>query len=351
MQKKRKEMKIYLYSDINDDSPNSSRAVAEQLKAAGGEDVEVHINSCGGSVYEGFAIYNLLKSYSGSVKIYVDGIAASIAGVIAMCGAPIFMSRYAHLMIHVVSASAYGNVQDFQRMMEQMLTLQSSIVKIIADRTGMSEEDVNTKFMDGADHYIGAEEAQQMGLIAGIYDDEEGDKPESSDITTVYNFVNNLRIKKMFLDELKKVDAFKECSTEQDVINKAGALAALSGKAAILEAENRELKQKLADAEEARLQAIVDKAIADGKIEETNKGAFLAMLKADEANAVKFLAGLKVQKTIKAADFIQPGKTAENFENKTWDELDKEGKLIALKEQNPELFKALYKKTFGVEYK
>ena len=57
-------MKIYLYSDIKDDSPNSSSAVAAQLEQAGGEAVEVHINSCGGSVYEGFTIYNLLRNYN-----------------------------------------------------------------------------------------------------------------------------------------------------------------------------------------------------------------------------------------------------------------------------------------------
>lgn len=343
-------MKIYLYSDIMDDTPQSAISVAEQLKVAGGEDVEVHINSCGGSVYEGFAIYNLLKSYSGSVKIYVDGIAASIAGVIAMCGAPIYMSRYAHLMIHSVSASVYGNVQEFQRMMKQMLVLQSSIVKIISERTGMSEEDVNSKFMDGEDHYIGAEEAQKMGLIAGIYD-EEGDTPESADITTVYNFVNNLRTRRMLFDDIKKVGAFSGCATEQDIVSKATELAGVSGKAAILEAENRELKKKLAEAEEARLQGIVNEAVRAGKIEECNKGAFLAMLKADEANAVKFLENLKAKTTARAKDFIKDGTQPNEFENKTWEELDKAGKLVELKEQNPELFKSLYKKTFGVDYK
>lgn len=333
-----------------DDSPNSSSAVAAQLEQAGDGAVEVHINSCGGSVYEGFTIYNLLRNYKGGVTIYIDGIAASIAGVIAMCGAPIYMSRYAHLMIHVVSANVFGSVRDFERTMKQMLVLQSSIVKIISERTGMSEEDVNTKFMDGEDHYIGAEEAQKMGLIAGIYD-EEGDTPESSDITTVYNFVNNLRTKRMLIDDIKKVGAFSGCATEQDIVSKATELAGVSGKAAILEAENRELKKKLAEAEETRLQGIVNEAVRAGKIEECNKGAFLAMLKADEANAVKFLENLKAKTTARAKDFIKDGTQPNEFENKTWEELDKAGKLVELKEQNPELFKSLYKKTFGVDYK
>lgn len=334
-----------------DDSPNSSSAVAAQLEKAGGEAVEVHINSCGGSVYEGFAIYNLLKGYAGGVTIYIDGIAASIAGVIAMCGAPIYMSRYAHLMVHVVSASAYGSVRDFERTMKQMLVLQSSIVKIISERTGMSEEDVSTKYMDGEDHYINAEEAQKMGLIEGIYDDDGELPPDASDITSVYNFVNNLRKRSMLFDDIKKVGAFSNCATEQDIVSKAQELAGVSGKAAILEAENRDLKKKLADAQEARLQGIVDEAVRSGKIEECNKGAFLAMLKADEANAVKFLENLKAKTTARAADFIEKGNKPDEFENKTWDELDKEGKLVELKEQNPELFKSLYKKTFGVDYK
>lgn len=334
-----------------DDSPNSSSAVAAQLEQAGGEAVEVHINSCGGSVYEGFTIYNLLRNYKGGVTIYIDGIAASIAGVIAMCGAPIYMSRYAHLMIHVVSANVFGSVRDFERTMKQMLVLQSSIVKIISERTGMSEEDVSTKYMDGEDHYINAEEAQKMGLIEGIYDDEGGLPPDASDITSVYNFVNNLRTRSMLFDDIKKVGVFSGCATEQDIVSKATELAGVSGKAAILEAENRDLKKKLADAQEARLQGIVNEAVRSGKIEECNKGAFLAMLKADEANAVKFLENLKAKTTARAADFIEKGNKPDEFENKTWEELDKAGKLVELKEQNPELFKSLYKKTFGVDYK
>lgn len=334
-----------------DDSPNSSSAVAAQLEQAGGEAVEVHINSCGGSVYEGFTIYNLLRNYKGGVTIYIDGIAASIAGVIAMCGAPIYMSRYAHLMIHVVSANVFGSVRDFERTMKQMLVLQSSIVKIISERTGMSEEDVSTKYMDGEDHYINAEEAQKMGLIEGIYDDEGGLPPDASDITSVYNFVNKLRTRSMLFDDIKKVGVFSGCATEQDIVSKATELAGVSGKAAILEAENRDLKKKLADAQEARLQGIVNEAVRSGKIEECNKGAFLAMLKADEANAVKFLENLKAKTTARAADFIEKGNKPDEFENKTWEELDKAGKLVELKEQNPELFKSLYKKTFGVDYK
>lgn len=334
-----------------DDSPNSSSTVAAQLEKAGGEAVEVHINSCGGSVYEGFTIYNLLRGYAGGVTIYIDGIAASIAGVIAMCGAPIYMSRYAHLMIHVVSANVFGSVRDFERTMKQMLELQSSIVKIISERTGMSEEDVSTKYMDGEDHYINAEEAQKMGLIEGIYDDEGGLPPDASDITSVYNFVNNLRTRSMLFDDIKKVGVFSGCATEQDIVSKAQELAGVSGKAAILETENRDLKKKLADAQEARLQGIVDEAVRSGKIEECNKGAFLAMLKADEANAVKFLENLKAKTTARAADFIEKGNKPDEFENMTWDELDKAGKLIALKEQNRELFNKKYKEKFGCDYK
>lgn len=155
----------------------------------------------------------------------------------------------------------------------------------------------------------------------------------------------------MLFDDIKKVGAFSGCATEQDIVSKATELAGVSGKAAILEAENRDLKKKLADAQEARLQGIVNEAVRAGKIEECNKGAFLAMLKADEANAVKFLENLKAKTTARAADFIEKGNKPDEFENMTWDELDKAGKLIALKEQNPELFKSLYKKTFGVDYK
>ena len=82
---------LYLYGDIVsgwwgkwEDEDTYPAEIRDFLQSAGGRDINVHINSGGGSVFAGMAIYNLLAHYSGTVTAYVDGMAASIASVIAL---------------------------------------------------------------------------------------------------------------------------------------------------------------------------------------------------------------------------------------------------------------------------
>ena len=96
---------ILLYGDIGeyDDNVRSGDIARELLEAeALTGKVDVRINSNGGEVYSGIAIFNALKNSKADITIYVDGIAASMASVIALCGKPVQMSRYARLMLHSV---------------------------------------------------------------------------------------------------------------------------------------------------------------------------------------------------------------------------------------------------------
>ena len=103
---------ILLYGDIGeyDDNVRSGDIARELLEAeALTGKVDVRINSNGGEVYSGIAIFNALKNSKADITIYVDGIAASMASVIALCGKPVQMSRYARLMLHSVQGGCYGN--------------------------------------------------------------------------------------------------------------------------------------------------------------------------------------------------------------------------------------------------
>ena len=88
--------------------------------------IHVRINSNGGEVYSGIAIFNALRHSQADIRIYVDGIAASMASVIALCGKPVEMSKYARLMLHSVSGGCYGNKQDLQRCMEEIESLEGA---------------------------------------------------------------------------------------------------------------------------------------------------------------------------------------------------------------------------------
>ena len=98
--------KILLYGEIGYDV--MSKDVVEWLGANEGEQVEMHINSPGGDVFEALAIRSAMTNVAG-LTVVVDALAASAAAVIALCGKPLKMSQYARLMIHSASTSAYGN--------------------------------------------------------------------------------------------------------------------------------------------------------------------------------------------------------------------------------------------------
>ena len=121
-------------------------------------------------MYSGIAIFNALRHSQADIRIYVDGIAASMASVIALCGKPVEMSKYARLMLHSVSGGCYGNKQDLQRCMEEIESLEGSLSEIYAERLGMSKEEVKQTYFDGEDHWLTAKEALDLGFIDDIYD-------------------------------------------------------------------------------------------------------------------------------------------------------------------------------------
>lgn len=95
---------ILLYGDIGEHEDVRSGDIARELieAEAAYKKIDVRINSNGGDVYAGIAIFNAFRNSKADITIYVDGIAASMASVIALCGKPVKMSKYARLMLHSV---------------------------------------------------------------------------------------------------------------------------------------------------------------------------------------------------------------------------------------------------------
>lgn len=96
--------------------------------------IEIHINSGGGSVHGGLAIYNLLRRYEGKKTTYVDGLAASIAGVIAMAGDEIIVPETAQIMLHKPWMDYCGNADDFRRAAESLDSCQETIIAAYLQR-------------------------------------------------------------------------------------------------------------------------------------------------------------------------------------------------------------------------
>ncbi|EPY5247015.1 TPA: head maturation protease, ClpP-related [Klebsiella pneumoniae] len=143
-----------------------AKRIAGALRAMNGADVTVNINSPGGDMFEGLAIYNLLREYEGHVTVKVLGIAASAASIIAMAGDDIQIGRGAFLMIHNCWLYAMGNRHDFAELAQSLEPFDTAMADIYAARSGLDIAAVQ-KLMD-AESYIGGSDAVAKGLADSL---------------------------------------------------------------------------------------------------------------------------------------------------------------------------------------
>ncbi|EOI3541217.1 head maturation protease, ClpP-related [Cronobacter turicensis] len=152
--------------------------IAGALRSLNGEDVTVNINSPGGDMFEGLAIYNLLREYDGKVTVKVLGLAASAASVIAMAGDEVQIGRGAFLMIHNCWVYAMGNRHDLAQIATDMAPFDKAMSDIYQARSGLDAATVD-KMMDG-ETYIGGSEAVEKGFADSLLSaDEIADDDES----------------------------------------------------------------------------------------------------------------------------------------------------------------------------
>lgn len=142
----------------------------EELKQHAG-DLTVVINSPGGDVFAGLAIYNALVNHNGNVTVRVDGLAASIASVIAMAGDKIIMSPGSMIMIHRPSVYAAGTVDDMEKAKDVLMKIEEGITPIYAKRTGLSDEKIADLLE--AETWMLADKAVELGFA-----DEVSEAPE-----------------------------------------------------------------------------------------------------------------------------------------------------------------------------
>lgn len=160
---------LYIYGNIvgyrwNDDdvTAKSFKKDLDDLGDIG--TLNVYINSPGGSVFQGQAIHTMLKRHKAKVNIHVDGVAASIASVIAMAGDTVYMPKNAMMMIHNPWTFAMGNAKDLRKMADDLDKIADSIIEVYQDKTGelMSRE----KLVDllDAETWLTAQECLDYGL-------------------------------------------------------------------------------------------------------------------------------------------------------------------------------------------
>lgn len=140
----------------------TAKRIAGALRSLGAGDVTVNVNSPGGDVFEGLAIYNLLREHKGSVTVKVLGMAASAASVIAMAGDTIQVPRAGFLMIHDVWTIAIGNRHDMKAAADLLEPFDRALADIYSARTGTDAKAIG-KMMD-AETWIGGGDAIEQGF-------------------------------------------------------------------------------------------------------------------------------------------------------------------------------------------
>jgi ATP-dependent Clp protease protease subunit len=180
--------KLYLYGEIGYWGVEASDVIDALSNLTG--PVEVHINSMGGSVFEGLAIYQALVEYPHAVNVVIDGLAASAASFIAMAGNMIEIGPAAHMMIHNASAYCMGDADDHEATALMLRNCTAAIAGLYAKRTGGDVQDFIAA-MSAETWYVG-QEAVDAGLADKVRgeEDEEIELPAPAGNTHVETVVN-----------------------------------------------------------------------------------------------------------------------------------------------------------------
>jgi ATP-dependent Clp protease, protease subunit len=167
---------MYLYGDIvssewdkwesTDTAPEDVRNFLSQLE--GVKNINVYINSGGGSVFAGLNIYNMLKRHEAQVTVHVDGMAASIASIIAMAADKLIIPDNAFLMIHKPMIGVFGNAFDFKKAITDLDAIESGLMNIYAENLaeGADIKDVQ-KMLDAETWLNGNEAAKYFNIEVG----------------------------------------------------------------------------------------------------------------------------------------------------------------------------------------
>jgi ATP-dependent protease ClpP protease subunit len=160
---------ILIYSDIGPEEWGgvSAKAVKAQLDTMkDAAEITVRINSPGGDVFDGFAIYNLLAQHPAKINVKVDGWAASAASVIAMAGDTVEIAANALMMIHNPWTLAIGDSASMRKTADLLDQIKGSIVTTYRSKVGMDEADI-AALMD-AETWFDAQGAIEAGLATAI---------------------------------------------------------------------------------------------------------------------------------------------------------------------------------------
>ena len=282
---------VYLFNDIGTFGI-SAQSFVEEIKEYEEKELAIHINSLGGEVFDGMAIYSIIQRRKAKTTVYIEGIAASIASVIALAADEVIMSENSLLMIHNAWGGSSGDASEMRKQADVLDKISNEIAEIYVKKTHLPYDEIIR--MMGEETWLTAEEAVAMGFVDSIsepikvaakYDVSKFKNITMEKVEKTLNINNKKKIK--MTEELKswfnsKVDDIiakvKDSDVEQSVesVDVNITLAdneEMIGKLSEFEATVSELNNSITDLEGeketlteevGRLSALVNKANAKG---------------------------------------------------------------------------------------
>jgi ATP-dependent Clp endopeptidase proteolytic subunit ClpP len=178
---------VYIYDEIGYFGTSANDFVRD-FAALDADEINIHLNSPGGDVFDGIAIYNAIKQHKASTTVYVDGLAASAASFIAMAGDKVIMARNAEMMIHDAWGMAIGNATDMRSMADTLDRLSNNIADIYNQRSPKGLDHWRGQML--AETWYSGTEAVAAGLadeVQGV-DDSQADTENSWDLSIFKNY-------------------------------------------------------------------------------------------------------------------------------------------------------------------
>lgn len=193
------EASINIYGDITSwewlESDVSSYTLSKQLEELDVDIINVFINSYGGEVAEGLAIYNSLKRHKAKIKTYCDGFAASIASVIFMAGEERIMSNASLLFVHNAWTHTVGNANELRKQADDLEAITQASINAYLSGVTITEEELKT-LLD-AETWLSPQKALEMGFATAVVNDDANSKANQS-------------IKKKIIDQFLSVKVLEQ---------------------------------------------------------------------------------------------------------------------------------------------
>lgn len=344
----------YLFGTIGDELDGNQFARELIYLDTIADEIRLHINSDGGNVSQGMSVVAAIRSISTPVVAYVEGVAASMAAVVAVSCEKVAMCDYAKMMIH---NPQFEDASRLTAKMSRQLAKITDMLRTILSSRGQDENRVGA--LMAAETWLSAAEAMEQGLCDEIITSTRADLKNLAPSDLINQITNSYKpIQEPMTKLTQKAASMLAIATDateaeissavEKIYNDAQAAAKTlketTARAEKAEAALATIETERKAAQKVEAETLVEAAIKEGRIDASAKADTMAMFELDHTKAKAIVAAIPGRESVSA----KIGGTAADASliDATWDELDKSGKLAELKAKHPDVYAEKFKARF-----